>query len=196
MKDIDEMIRKGLDSVQTDSPIDLPSHLDALNPMYYEQHPQDFPPTCIDHFDNTPRTIRCISDGSAELEYLTRGDQYFGINSPISWIDLDDFTYYLQAIVENGALTVGKEYKLVDAYPESDVEFGIVEIMMDDEVIAVPAFLFEELKPITLEKRKKSIEEYWKKIDAEIENENKIGGKDVGSDPGIDGLNDSDLPFS
>ena len=147
--------------------------INVLNPMDYEFHPEAFPENYIDHFNHTPRKIRCISDGVAELNYLETSDD-FGLGTHIWMCDVDDFTYYLRAIVARGLLKEGEEYELEDTYVEGDVRFGMVSLKGEPENEGIregfhgfPAFLFEEMQTFSVEERQRNIDAYWKKNDDE-----------------------------
>lgn len=150
----------------------MKSKIDILNPMEYERSIAEYPTTYIDHFNQTPRKIRCISDGTDEWMYFAKGD--FGIGTNIWFFEVDDFTYYLRGIIRDGLLEEGKEYDLVDTYIEQDVEFGMVVLKDQPEVgeefesfHGFPAFLFEEVEEISVAEREKSKDEYWKRIEEE-----------------------------
>ena len=89
----------------------MKSKINKFNPGDYERNMDVIPKKWIDHFNTTPRIIRCISDGKEEMEFFEKNDFLFG---PVYWIsEDDDFTYYLRAIVRDKLLEAGKEYRLV-----------------------------------------------------------------------------------
>lgn len=152
----------------------MKSQIDILNPMDYEHDMELYPSTYIDHFNQTPRKIRCISDGTDEMIYFAKNPDEFGIGTNIWMCDVDDFTYYLRGIIRDGLLEAGREYDLVDTYVEMDVEFGMVELREQPEdgdefedFHGFPAFLFEEVRPVSLEERKKNRDNYWKQFEEE-----------------------------
>lgn len=157
----------------------MKSKIDELNPIYYENFPERYPAEYIDHFDKSQRKILCISDGSQELQYFIEGDTRgeFDLESVIHIADVDDFTYYLREIVEKKLLKAGNLYTLIDAFPEMDVEFGMVKVkeLEGQAKEGIPGFLFEELEPKEAAQRKENIRKYWKKIESEIENDERDG---------------------
>ena len=144
------------------------------------------PETCIDHYDSTPRKIRCISNGSSEKSFVK--------NKPdsIAAYDTDDILYYLDAALcekwlwgkedqddetgepciknpsnVNGKPTLleeGKEYTLKKAGIDWDTDLGLVWLEEIDNDYGYPAFLFEELAPVSVATRKHSFEEWEKKL--------------------------------
>lgn len=146
----------------------MKSMINALNPAHYERNLGLLPMTYIDHFNRTPRTIRCISDGKQEMGYFLRGANslFFGPGYMVG--DEDDFTYYLRAITREHLLEEGKEYKLLDTYLEGDLEFGMVVLDGEPEESddwegfhGFPAFLFEEQEPVSVGEREKNKDAFW-----------------------------------
>ena len=146
----------------------MKSKIHRFNPADYERNVELIPKKWVDHFNKQPRTIRCISDGKEEMDFFTKnGDRFlFG---PTYWMtEDDDFTFYLRAIARDELLEAGKEYKLTDTYLEGDMEFGMVVIEGGPEYSdewegfhGFPAFLFEELDPVSVDERRANIKSYW-----------------------------------
>ena len=147
----------------------MKSKINKFNPGDYERNMDVIPKKWIDHFNTTPRIIRCISDGKEEMEFFEKNDFLFG---PVYWIsEDDDFTYYLRAIVRDKLLEAGKEYRLVGTYIEQDMEFGMVTWEGQPEDSAewegfhgFPAFLFEELQPVTASTRHENADAFWEAV--------------------------------
>ena len=128
----------------------LKSKINKINPFDYSAHMRDLPATWIDPSDKTERKIRCVSDGANERRWLSSGQRV------IADYDIDDITYYLDDVLEEGGLTAGKEYTLTNAGFDYDVEMGLVWVKEVESENGIPAFLFEELKPVSAETRVKN----------------------------------------
>lgn len=133
----------------------LKSKINKISPFDYSAHLGDLPGTWIDPCDKTERKIRCVSDGAKERQWLA-SDQ-----SIIADYDIDDITYYLDDVLEEGGLTAGKEYTLINAGIDYDVEMGLVWVKEVASENGIPAFLFEELKPVDVETRVKNWEQHF-----------------------------------
>ena len=172
------------------------SHIEDLNPMNYWNNIEWVPEKWIDHYDNTPRKIRCVSNGQQEKLYI--------LNRPdnVHFIDDEDFLYYLGAALsedwlwnrevyncETGEdylmkpsnldgkpvlLQEGQIYTLKDARPDGDTDMGILWIEEIDNDYGFPAFLFEELKPLTARQRQQSMTKWEEKIDEMLDDEDVI----------------------
>lgn len=88
--------------------------------------------------------------------------------------DDDDFTYYLKPIVARQLLEYGKEYTVVNTYLETDIEIGMLAIEGQSKIgdeyedfHGFPAFLFEELEPVSYEDRKKRRDAWYDKLTEE-----------------------------
>lgn len=132
----------------------LKSKINKICPFDYPAHMSDLPANWIDPCDKTERKIRCVSDGVNERRWLD-SDQSF-----IADCDIDDITYYLDDVLENGGLIAGKEYTLVNADFDYDVDMGLVWVKEVESENGIPAFLFEELKPVSAKTRVKN----WDKL--------------------------------
>ena len=154
------------------------SQIEQHNPFDYMRHLEHIPQEWVDFYDSTPRTIRCVSDGSVERLYTQ--------NNPktIDAMDIDDLLYYLDAalsderlwhrededdetgepVTKNPAnvagqpvfLEEGREYTLKKAGIDYDSDLGMVWIEEIDNDYGFPAILFEELTPVTPEQRRRS----------------------------------------
>lgn len=150
------------------------TRFDELNPMDYENNIEAFPDTYVDYFDRRKRKVLCISEGTDEVVYLLRRSQHFSTDTHIFMGDYDDFTYYLKPIVAGQLLEYGKEYTLVNTYLETDIEIGMLAIEGQPEIGSeyedfhgFPAFLFEELEPVSYEDRKKHRDAWYDKLTEE-----------------------------
>lgn len=159
------------------------SRFDTLNPMDYERNLDLFPDTYVDYFDRTKRKVRCISDGTDEAVYLHKNYDNFTTHTHIFMGDEDDFLYYLNPIVALQLLEPGNEYTIVNTYLETDIEIGMLalegqpEITNDPEGFhGFPAFLFEELAPVSYEVRKNNRDDWWDLI---MSGEDDDGGEDI-----------------
>ncbi len=160
--------------IETHNPIDYISSLDSV------------PETWIDHYDGTPRRIRCVSDGRQEKLYIKSNPQN------VDFYDTDDILYYLDAALSDGRLwgkedcddetgepciknpanvegkpvllEEGKEYTLKKAGIDWDTDMGLVWINEIGNDYGFPAFLFEELGPVSAEKRRQSFEKWGKDL--------------------------------
>ena len=173
----------------SDIAVELENHIDTFSPMDYMENIEEIPAAWIDHYDSTPRRILCISDGRQERQYVTNDPQ--SIDSD----DVDDVLYYLDAAlseerlwgqedtddemgkpcVKNPAnvdgkpttLKAGKEYTLDKAGIDYDSDLGLVWIEEIKNDYGFPAFLFEELAPVSSEKRMKSYKEWRSRLPGE-----------------------------
>ena len=151
------------------------SGIEYFNPLDYVPRMGDMPESWMDHYDGTPRKVRCVSDGSIERLYVT------GHPGNIDAMDVDDLLYYLDAalsdeclwhrededdetgepVTKNPAnvagqpvfLEEGREYTLKRGGIDYDSDLGLVWIEEIDNDYGFPAILFEELAPVPAEQR-------------------------------------------
>ena len=169
--------------------IETKTHIDKYNPMDYLEILDEIPECWIDHYDSSSRKIRCVSDGAIERLYFK------GNHDNVEPDDTDDFLYYLDAALgadwlknkeefddETGKLSVknpanvngetvlleeGKDYTLKKAGMDYDTDLGLVWIEEIDNDYGYPAFLFEELSPISANRRKESYKTWLEQLDSE-----------------------------
>lgn len=169
--------------------IQTKSRIEQCNPIDYISRLDSVPASWIDHYDSTPRKIRCVSDGKQERLYVKNNPQN------IEFYDTDDILYYLDAALseerlwgkedrddetgepcmrnpanadgEPAHLEEGKEYTLKEAGIDWDTDMGLVWIEEIDNDYGFPAFLFEEFEPVSVEKRKRSFGEWRQQLSSD-----------------------------
>ena len=169
------------------------SRIEKYNPIDYMNDLKKIPKRWVDFYDQTPRKIKCISNGEQEIMLIkSKPDN-------IEALDTDDIMYYLEAatsaerlwgnesdVPETGEskimnpsnidgkpafLEEGKEYTFKRGSIDWDTDMGILWIEEMDNDYGYPAFLFEELHDVSPIQRKKSYKEWEKMIDEQIEEE-------------------------
>ena len=173
--------------------IDTKSHIDKYNPIDYLQNPENVPEHWIDHYNSTPRQIVCVSDGRQKRIYVKENP------SNIAEDDADDILYYLDAALsedwlwdkadvddETGEpcikkpsnidgtpmlLKEGKEYTLKKVGIDWDTDLGLVWLEEIDNDYGYPAFLFEELAPVSAFARRQSFDAWERQLHEQANDE-------------------------
>ena len=173
----------------SDVAVQTKTHIGKYNPMDYLDILDQIPERWIDHYDSAPRKIRCVSDGAIERLYIK--------SSPnnVDSYDVDDYLYYLDAALgayrlkgkedfddetgepciknpanvngETVLLEEGREYTLKKAGIDYDTDLGLVWIKEIDNDYGYPAFLFEELTPVSVKRREESYKAWLDQLDSE-----------------------------